>query len=128
MKILIAGKGLLDKNDLPLNAEYIDMSYGYEVDELMDLYEKIKPELCDSLRKAVTKGQYDRIVGLGESMEYKWNATVIARLFGQFTSWHGQWKNPYGKNTLTINGKKTDIYAIRDLNDYNLYVESVNNE
>lgn len=123
-KIVIGGKGELELLDVaPVHADYLDLSWGYDVEELMDIYEVIDPDKCRDVRDRLIALEPDVIVVIGKSPGYRWNATVIARLFGQFTSWRNQTEQPYGKTVIPIAGKEVVLYAIASLDGWDRYIE-----
>lgn len=90
------------------------------VKELMNVYEQIEPQLIVELRKEILEINPDEIIVVGDSEEYRWLGTIICRIFGQFNSWNGQRKNPFGVTVLSLNGKPVKTYAIDTLTDIHL--------
>lgn len=124
MKVLLAGNGpLLDDKYKVENVKYIDLTKGYDSEEVMEIYEQIDPAQCSVLRNEILNYEPDLIIGVGVSKEYKWDATIIARVFGQFTSWHNQWKNAFGKTVLKVGDKDVELYAFDSLADIENYIE-----
>ena len=90
-KLLVLGDGPGLKNVLEekgIDAHYIDLRKSYESEQIMDIYEVIAPEMCGVVREEILSLNPDKIVGVGRSKDYLWDATIVARLFGQFNSWH----------------------------------------
>lgn len=120
-KLLVLGDGPELKEALLSNgidAQYIDLRRSYESDEIMDIYEIVAPEMCGVVREEIISISPDKIVGVGRSKDYLWDATIIARLFGQFNSWHGQWENDFGHTLIKVDGKSVPLYAIASLEDW----------
>lgn len=122
-KLLVLGDGLemINKLDgLGIKAQYLDLRRNHETAEIMDIYEVVAPELCAVVRDEISAIAPDRIVVIGASEEYRWDATIVCRLFGQFNSWLNQRQNKFGKTVLNIAGKEVELIAIDDLSDWDL--------
>lgn len=120
-KILILSDGLeivKDLEKLDLNFEYIDLRKGVEASEIMDIYETLHPEMISELRADIESKDFDSILVVGASAGYRWNATIVTRIFGQFNSWLGQYSNPFGKTVIKVKGKDVPLLAIDKLEDW----------
>ncbi|AGN23826.1 hypothetical protein PT250_02765 [Erysipelothrix rhusiopathiae] len=104
--------------DLNLDFEYLDLRKGFPNEQLMDVYEIEKPELCRVVRQEIETINPDKIVVVGGLTDYVWLGTIVTRLFGQFNSWNGQRENAFGKTVLTINGNEVPLYAIYQTSDW----------
>lgn len=122
MKRLIIGDGEAIQNEMKkqgYDAPYIDLRGGHqEVENLMDLYETLKPELIAKVREAIITESPDEIIVVGKLDGYLWLGTIITRFFGQFNSWNNQRENDYGVTTITIDEKPVKLYAVSQLEDY----------
>lgn len=126
-KLLVLGDGLELKDVLAkkgIDADYMDLRRGHDSGEIMDIYEVVAPELCAVVREEIAALAPDRIVVIGASAEYRWDATIVCRLFGQFNSWMNQRQNPFGKTTLSIAGKDVELTAIDSLEDWDFAHEA----
>lgn len=122
MKTLIVSDGPLNLEGLNLEGEvvHIDMRKGEDAsNNLMDMYESLKPAMIGALREEIKAVAPSRIVALGRLEGYVWNGTVVCRCFGQFNSWNGQRENAFGKTVLSIDGKPVELVAIESINDWN---------
>ena len=124
MSILVCYDSLQGSPDKIIEAEYLDlrMSKSNEI-ELMEVYESIHPEWIQKLRSIIQEFDPSLIIVVGESNDYKWLATVVARTFGQFNSWHHQWDKDYGKTQLKVNDKLIEVYAIKKIEDWSIINE-----
>lgn len=122
MKRLIIGDGEAIQNEMKkqgYDAPYIDLRGGHqEVENLMDLYETLKPELITKIRETIIAESPDEIIVVGKLDGYLWLGTIITRFFGQFNSWNNQRENDYGVTTITIDEKPVKLYAVSRLEDY----------
>ncbi|CAM2749314.1 hypothetical protein [Erysipelothrix tonsillarum] len=109
--------------DLKMDFEYLDLRRGFSNEQLMDVYENEKPELCRTVRDEIELINPDKIVVIGALEGYVWLGTIVTRLFGQFNSWNGQRDNEFGKTVLSINGKSVPLYAIYQTSDWGLVDE-----
>lgn len=107
MKMVVEGKTPY----LTLNLR-LDESVTHE---LMDVYETENPSLIGVLRTRLEEISPDVIVVIGESDEYRWLATVVCRVYGQFSSWRHQFDKPIGKTSLKIGNKTVTVYALSSL-------------
>lgn len=126
-KLLVIGDGekpVLDLDEKAVGYEYIDLRKGVVADEIMDIYETLHPEMIQSLRAEIESLDFDRIVVIGASEEYRWNATIVTRIFGQFNSWLGQYQNPFAKTVIQIKGKDIPLVAIDKIEDWNFVNEN----
>lgn len=126
-KLLVIGDGekpVLDLDKKAVGYEYIDLRKGVVADEIMDIYETLHPEMIQSLRAEIESLDFDRIVVIGASEEYRWNATIVTRIFGQFNSWLGQYQNPFAKTVIQIKGKDIPLVAIDKIEDWNFVNEN----
>ena len=122
-KILVLGDGLelREKLDgLNLNYDYIDLRKGIVANEIMDIYETLHPEMISALRSEIEQLQFDRIVVIGASAEYRWNGTIVTRIFGQFNSWLGQYQNPFAKTVIQIKGHDVPVLVIDKIEDWGM--------
>lgn len=122
-KILVLGDGLelREKLDgLNLNYDYIDLRKGIVANEIMDIYETLHPEMISALRSEIEQLQFDRIVVVGASAEYRWNGTIVTRIFGQFNSWLGQYQNPFAKTVIQIKGHDVPVLVIDKIEDWGM--------
>ena len=122
-KILVLGDGLelREKLDgLNLNYDYIDLRKGIVASEIMDIYETLHPEMISALRSEIEQLQFDRIVVIGASAEYRWNGTIVTRIFGQFNSWLGQYQNPFAKTVIQIKGHDVPVLVIDKIEDWGM--------
>ena len=120
-KLLVLGDGPGLKNVLEekgIDAHYIDLRKSYESEQIMDIYEVIAPEMCGVVREEILSLNPDKIVGVGRSKDYLWDATIVARLFGQFNSWHTQWEDDFGHTVIKVGDKSVPLYAIESLEDW----------
>ena len=122
MKRLIIGDGEAIQNEIKkqgYDAPYIDLRGGHqEVENLMDLYETMKPELITKVRETIIAESPDEIIVVGKLDGYLWLGTIITRFFGQFNSWNNQRENDYGVTTIIIDQKPVKLYAVSQLEDY----------
>lgn len=126
-KILIIGDGLEASEalaSLGVDYEYIDLRKGVGSNEIMDIYETLHPEMISSLRAEIEALAFDRIVVIGASEEYRWNATIVTRIFGQFNSWLGQYQNPFAKTVIQVKGKDVPLIAIDKIEDWGMAHET----
>ena len=84
----------------------------------MDIYETLHPEMISELRADIESKDFDSILVVGASAGYRWNATIVTRIFGQFNSWLGQYSNPFGKTVIKVKGKDVPLLAIDKLEDW----------
>ena len=118
---LVLGDGpapIKQLDDLGIQYHYIDLRKGIESDEIMTIYETMHPEMIGALREEILALSFDTIVVVGVSSEYRWNATIIARIFGQFNSWLGQYGNPFGHTVLNVQGKQVPLIALDSYDDW----------
>lgn len=121
LKLLVLGDGLEIKDELVkmgIQADYIDLRKGHDSEEIMDIYEVIAPELCAVVRDEISHLAPDRIVVVGASADYRWDGTIVTRLFGQFNSWNNQRQNKFGKTVIQVAGKDVEVTAIDSLEDW----------
>ena len=122
MKRLIIGDGEAIQNEIKkqgYDAPYIDLRGGHqEVENLMDLYETMKPELITKVRETIIAEGPDETIVVGKLDGYLWLGTIITRFFGQFNSWNNQRENDYGVTTIIIDQKPVKLYAVSQLEDY----------
>lgn len=126
-RILVLGDGqdlVEDLQELNLDFAYIDLRKGIQANEIMDIYESLHPEMITSLRSEIETYDFDRIVVVGKSAEYRWNGTIVTRIFGQFNSWLGQYQNPCGKTVIKVKGNETPLIAIDSMSDWSLVNEA----
>ncbi len=119
--LLVLGDGPELQADLvkhEIKAQYIDLRKGYESNGIMDIYEVVAPELCGVVRQEILSINPDKIVVVGRSKDYLWDATIVARLFGQFNSWHTQWEDDFGHTVIKVGDKSVSLYAIESLKDW----------
>ena len=119
--LLVLGDGPELQTDLvkhEIKAQYIDLRKGYESNGIMDIYEVVAPELCGVVRQEILSINPDKIVVVGRSKDYLWDATIVARLFGQFNSWHTQWEDDFGHTVIKVGDKSVSLYAIGSLKDW----------
>lgn len=120
-KLLVLGDGPELKESLlkhDILAQYIDLRKGHESDEIMDIYEVVAPEMCGVVRQEILSMSPDKIVVVGRSKDYLWDATIVARLFGQFNSWNSQRENDFGHTVVKVGDKSVSLFAIESLEDW----------
>ena len=120
-KLLVLGDGMgvvNSLNDKGIVAQYLDLRRGHETQEIMEIYEVVAPELCALVRDEITAYAPDRIVVVGASADYRWDATIVCRLFGQFNSWNTQRQNRFGKTVISVAGKDVELIAIDSMDDW----------
>ena len=118
----VLGSGPELKDELlkhDIGAQYIDLRKGHDSDEIMDIYEQIAPEMCAVVRQEILSINPDKIVVVGRSKDYLWDGTIVARLFGQFNSWHTQWEDDFGHTVIKVGDKSVSLYAIESIKDWN---------
>lgn len=121
--VLVLGDGLnlQDQLDhLNINYKYIDLRKGVEANEIMDIYETLHPEMIGALRAEIESLDFDRIVVIGASEEYRWNGTIVTRIFGQFNSWLGQYGNAFGQTVIQVKGKDVPVLVIDRIEDWGI--------
>ena len=122
-RLLVLGDGkelqttLLNKG---VTFDYIDLRKGVEASEIMDIYETLHPEYIAELRSEIAAVNPDRMVVVGASDEYRWDGTIVCRIYGQFNSWNGQRGNKFGKTVLNVNGKEVGLIALDSVDDWDL--------
>lgn len=126
-KLLVISDGveITSKLDsMNLDYQYIDLRKGVKSNEIMDIYETLHPEMIKDLRAEIEGLDFEEIVVIGASEEYKWNATIVTRIFGQFNSWLGQYQNDFGKTVIQVNGKDIPLTAINTIEDWSYVNEN----
>lgn len=94
-----------------------DVGHMMEVFEFQDSYRII------STKDKIEKMKPERIVVVGKLKDYRWLAQVICRVFGQWSSLVEQFKDPYGKTSVQINGKEVELLAFDNVDDWRKYYE-----
>ena len=88
--LLVLGDGPELQADLvkhEIKAQYIDLRKGYESNGIMDIYEVVAPELCGVVRQEILSINPDKIVVVGRSKDYLWDATIVAYAIESLKDW-----------------------------------------
>lgn len=126
MKYLVLANGLDVKQrliEMGVECNFIDLSFGKKVDEVMPFYETENPEYIERLRKLIESYAPRKIVVIGKSEGYRWDGTVVCRVFGQFNSWLGQYDDAFGRTTLSILERPSELTAIDYVEDWHYVTE-----
>ena len=102
---------------------FIKLRQKGDVDHMMEVFEMQDTHRIVSLREKIERFNPKSIVVIGKLKDYRWLATIVCRIFGQFNSWMGQYDSTYGKTSLKINGKDVEILAFDNLEDWKVYYE-----
>lgn len=125
-KLLVVAENNMKLPFLKEKYHFIKLRKKGDVDHMLEVFEMQDTQRLISLKEKIEKFNPKSIVVIGKLKDYRFLATIVCRIFGQYNSWIGQFNQSYGETTLKINGDDVQILAFDTLEDWRKYYENTN--